>query len=203
MIRRNQRTTEQTKALRRLLAAHDRFLDRLTGGLPEWQRRNLRAGVTAIEAALVMPAFLLMCFGIIEVSLMYFVATTLEGQVALASRQVRTGNVQQEGDPLEAFRTLLCSGAPFVDCDRLVLDVRNYGSFGEIEYPEYTDEEGEASNNEFLPGASGDIVLVRISYRWEVTTPFLQHYLADSGSSSKTLNAAAVFQNEPYEGAIN
>ena len=36
-----------------------------------------RLGVTAIETALIMPPFLLMCFGIIEVAMLYFVATAL------------------------------------------------------------------------------------------------------------------------------
>lgn len=156
-------------------------------------------GVTAIETALIMPPFMLLCFGIIEVAILYFVATALEGQVALASRQIRTGAVQESGDPVGEFRKLLCEGTTFIKCGDLILDVRNFGSFGEIGYPDYFDNEGNPMGNEFTPGGAGDIVLVRVAYKWEITTPFLNTYLGDSGGSTKLLHSAAVFKTEPYE----
>src|SRR5438105_324243 len=68
------------------------------------------AGLTAVETALVMPPFILLTFGLIETAMLFFVATTLEGQVAAAGRQIRTGNVQQAGAPLQAFKDILCGG---------------------------------------------------------------------------------------------
>mgnify|MGYP003671422226 CR=1 FL=1 len=162
-------------------------------------RGRWRQGVTAIETALIMPPFLLLCFGIIEVSMLYFVATALEGQVALASRQIRTGAVQNSGDPVGEFRKLLCEGTTFIKCADLILDVRNFGSFGQVNYPEYFDSDGEANGNQFLPGGSGDIVLVRVAYKWEITTPFLNVYLGDGGGTTKLLHSAAVFKTEPYD----
>lgn len=156
-------------------------------------------GVAAIEAALIMPPFLIMCFGVIEVALLYFVATALEGQVALASRQIRTGAVQESGDPVGEFQKLLCQGTTFIKCDDLIFDVRNFGSFGEINYPDYFDENNQPNGNEFLPGGAGDIVLVRVAYKWEITTPFLNVYLGDGGGTTKLLHSAAVFKTEPYE----
>ena len=156
-------------------------------------------GVTAIETALIMPPFLLLCFGIIEVAMLYFVATALEGQVALASRQIRTGAVQESGDPVGEFQKLLCQGTTFIKCDDVIMDVRNFGSFGQINYPDYFDSEGNPAGNEFTPGGSGDIVLVRVAYKWEITTPFLNVYLGDGGGATKLLHSAAVFKTEPYD----
>lgn len=156
-------------------------------------------GVAAIEAALIMPPFLIMCFGIIEVALLYFVATALEGQVALSSRQIRTGAVQESGDPIGEFRKLLCEGTSFIKCGDLIFDVRNFGSFGDVNYPDYFDADGQPNGNEFLPGGAGDIVLVRVAYKWEITTPFLNVYLGDGGGATKLLHSAAVFKTEPYE----
>ena len=162
------------------------------------------AGVTAIEAALVMPAFLFTAFGIIEVALLYFVAATLEGQVSQASRQIRTGNVQQSGDPQAAFRALLCGNlGGLVTCSDVIIDVRRFGSFGAVSYPPYFDNDGEADNAQFTPGAPGDIVVVRVAYRWRILTPFLAEFLGDGGGATKLLAASTVFQNEPYQGALN
>lgn len=161
-----------------------------------------RSGVTAMETALIIPPFLLLAFGITEVSILFLAASTLEGQVALASRQIRTGNIQSSGDPLVDFQALLCDGQTFITCDKLINDVRNFESFGEVDYPDYFDDDGEADNNEFDPGGAGDTVLVRVAYRWQILTPFLAPYLGDGGNN-KLLHAAAIFRTEPYDGVID
>ena len=71
-------------------------------GLEALLRRFARskAGVTAVEFALVAPPFLMLLFGTLETSIMYFVATNLEGEVQVAARQIRTGNVQASANPV-------------------------------------------------------------------------------------------------------
>ncbi len=162
-----------------------------------------RSGVTAIEAALVMPAFLLLSFGIIEVSLLYLAASTLEGQVGLAARQIRTGNIQNAADPIGDFEQMICGGQTFIQCSKLIIDVRNFTSFSDITYPSYFDADGEPQSNAFLPGGAGDTVLVRVAYKWSILTPFLAPYLGDGGGGTKLLHSAAVFRTEPYNGPIN
>lgn len=159
-----------------------------------------RRGVTAVEAAMIMPVFLLIIFGIFEVAMLYFVAAALEGQVSEASRQIRTGNVQGEDDPLAAFRALLCGPLSIaIDCDEIIVDVRTYTNFSGVTYPEFIDEDGEPDEAQFLPGAAREIIVVRASYRWDLLIPGMGLYLGDNGNSYKTLSATAVFRNEPFE----
>ncbi|MEQ9639739.1 MAG: pilus assembly protein [Alphaproteobacteria bacterium] len=159
-----------------------------------------RRGVTAIEVAMIMPVFLLIMFGIFEIAMLYFVAAALEGQVAEASRQIRTGNVQGEADPLSAFRSLLCGPLEIaIDCDEIIVDVRKYSTFSIVTYPEFIDEDGEPDEAQFLPGAAREIVVVRASYRWDLLVPGMGLYLGDNGNPYKTLSATAVFRNEPFE----
>ena len=160
----------------------------------------LRSGVTAVETALIMPLFLLLCFGIIEVSILHLAASNIEGQVAVAARQIRTGNIQKSGDPLGEFNRQLCGEVTFIDCADLIIDVRNFPSFGDVVFGEYFDDEGNPTDNEFNPGGAGDTVLVRVAYRWKILTPFLTPYLGDGGGDTKLLHAAAVFRSEPYDG---
>lgn len=161
-----------------------------------------RSGVTAIEAALVMPPFLLLSFGIIEVSLLYLAASTLEGQVGIAARQIRTGNVQNAADPIAEFEQMICGGQTFISCGKLIIDVRNFASFSDVNYPSYFNADGDPENNLFDPGGAGDTVLVRVAYQWNILTPFLAPYLADGGDT-KLLHSAAVFRTEPYDGPID
>ena len=149
---------------------------------------------------MILPLFLFIMFGIFEVAMLYFVAAALEGQVAEASRQIRTGTVQKADDPLEAFRELLCGPLEMaINCDRVVIDVRKYTSFSLVEYPDYVDEDGEGDENAFTPGDAREIVVVRASYRWNLLVPGMGLYLGDNGASYKTLRSAAVFRNEPFQ----
>ncbi len=172
-----------------------------------WRRRGpgaalrCRKGATAVEWAIIMAPFLTLCFGIIETSLMFFVASTLEGQVGKASRQIRTGVVQQSGNPEKEFRKLLCEDT-FIKCPEVLIDVRNYRNFASVAYPRFYNDDGDETSAAFQPGNAGDIVVVRIAYRWNMLTPFMGRLLGDAGSNGKMLNAAAVFRSEPYSGAV-
>lgn len=158
-----------------------------------------KAGATAAEAALVLPIFVVMTFGIIETAVLYFIATSLEGQVAAAGRQVRTGNVQANASPLEAFKSLLCGGlGGLIDCDNVVLDVRNFPNWSSVTYPPFLDENGNPLGNAFSPGGPGAIVVVRVAYRWSILTPFLGQFFGDSGGQTKQLHSAGAFRNEPF-----
>jgi len=159
-----------------------------------------RDGLTAIETGLIMPLFLLMCFGLIEVGMLYFTGAALEGQVAEASRQIRTGNVQQAANPETAFRDILCNGGfGLVSCDDVIIDVRTFSNFGAVNYPSYYDEDGNPSGETFTPGGSGEVVLVRVALHWELFTPLLSELLGDAGGQSKLLTGSAIFRNEPYD----
>lgn len=167
--------------------------------------RFLRAqrGVTAIEFALVAPVFLMLLFGTLESSMAYFVATTMEGEVQRAARQIRTGAVQAADDPLETFRTALCNNLEnLTDCSRVVIDVRTFPDFGDLDRPPLIDDDGNPQNESFDPGGAGEVVLVRIAYRYDIMTPFLSDVMSD-GNGYYDIYAAAAFQNEPYEGTID
>jgi Flp pilus assembly protein TadG len=187
-----------------------RMIGRFSNPTKHWARRwhaatdgRWQSGVTAIETALIMPVFLLLSFGIIEVSLLHLAASTIEGQVSAASRQIRTGNIQGSADPITAFKEILCGGTTFINCNNLIIDVRKFDSFGDVEYPSYFNEDGDPESNTFDPGGAGDTVLVRVAYSWKILTPFLTTYLGDGGGDAKLLHSAAVFRTEPYDGPIN
>lgn len=174
------------------------------GGLLRWFRSfdalgRCRRGVTAVETALILPIFLVLTFGTFEMGLLYMSASILEGQVSEASRQIRTGNVQAEGDPIGTFRNLLCGGAGFfLKCDQAIIDVRTFARFRDVDYPEFVDEDGEAQGTQFFPGGRNDIVSVRVAYRYDIVTPIMEDIVGDSGGGFKILHSSTLFRNEPF-----
>jgi Flp pilus assembly pilin Flp len=148
--------------------------------------RDHESGAVAIEFVLVAPLFLFLVFAIFETAILYTIATVMEGEVALASRAIRTGQLQQEADPETAF----------------IVDVRTFDDFGEMTFPDFVDEDGNASGNQFLPGDADEIVLVRIAYVYNIVTPYLAEILPPVGSDTVILFSGAAFKNEPFQNAF-
>lgn len=165
-------------------------------------RRRWRRGNVAIEFAILGPTFLLLMFGVLEVSLAYYAGTSLEAGVREAARQVRTGRTMQAADPVADFKTNLCRVLTgVIACpSAVVIDVRNFDSFSAITFPSFTNPDGSSNGAVFQPGTAGSIVLVRVSYYYQFKTPLLGQILGDSGSSAKQFVSSAVFRVEPFLG---
>ena len=165
--------------------------------------RKHERGAIAVEFVLVAPIFFFLIFAILETSILYMIATVMEGEVALAARSIRTGQLQQEADPETAFRQILCSNLDNVlNCDNVIIDVRTFDDFGEMEFEDFVDDEGEASGNLFQAGTADDIVLVRIAYVYNIVTPYLAEILPPVGNDTVILYSGAAFKNEPFQNAI-
>ncbi len=173
-------------------------------------RRGLRrfahacGGNAMIEFAIVGPAFLLLLIGIFETAAISFVTAHIETTVQDSGRQIRTGAVQAAADPLATFETLLCDQLePIVTCDaRLIIDVRPLPGFDVAGSPPFFDANGNPQNNIFDPGAAGDVILVRVAYNWQISTPLLGAMFGEFGSTRKILSGAAAFRNEPFNGRL-
>lgn len=167
-------------------------------------RRKLRAllrdnrGVAAVEFALLAPPLFLLLAGILEVSLMFFTSAVMEGATKEAARQIRTGQIQESGDPVTTFQNQLCDSLFIaIDCTEVVFNVQTFSSFGAVSMPVEVDEDGEVVNIGFNPGGSGAITVVRTIYRWKFITPMIDKVLP-AGLGGHMLVSTAAFQNEPY-----
>lgn len=162
--------------------------------------RRDRRGATAIEVALILPLFVMLMFGTLEVGLLFFTAAVMEGAVSEAARLIRTGQAQQATDPLATFSNQLCDElAGIIDCDEIQYDVRTFSSFGVIVIDPDLDEDDELESPQFDPGSAEDIVVIRSVYKWDFLVPFIGELISPNGTSYYTVKATAVFRNEPYE----
>lgn len=156
-------------------------------------------GSVVLEFALVAPPFFLLMIGMLEIGVMFFTASVLEGATKEAARAIRTGQVQSEADPLVAFQTEVCDALyNVIDCNEVILNVQTFASFGAVTMDIEVNEDGDIVNTGFAPGGSGAVTVVRAVYRWEFVTPMIDEVIAH-GPAGNLLVSTVAFQNEPYD----
>lgn len=176
---------DQTRRMKRLAA---RF------GL---LRRFARAqdGATAIEFAFVAMPFLLLVFMILELGLTFLASMTLENALMIASRTIRTGDMQTSGSQA-AFRTAVCNQMSWLSgscSSSLIVDVRTLTSFASSS----SQTAPKASKTCWDPGGPSSIVLVRAYYKWPMLTPLMSNAVGGS-TGNRQIAFSALFSNEPY-----
>jgi Flp pilus assembly protein TadG len=180
-------------------------------------------GAVAVEMALIGPMFLLLLLSVVELGLMLFSQSVLDGAARDAARLVRTGQVQAAGSTtaqIAAFQNKLCGDLAALltasNCaSNVIFDVETFATFTAVTFthtPACTSNAGSGSGVPcpFTPGNTGQIVGVRVQYQRAYLIPWVSACLsggscwyglgssAPSGGTGKaTLSSTVVFQNEP------
>ena len=167
-------------------------------------RRILRneEGATAVEFALIAAPFFFLLFAMLEVAAVFFAGTVIENAVLETARQIRTGQAQSGGSSRATFLSDICDRISVIgNCDRLSIDVQVFEDFGDVDQSNPIQEDGTLDTSGFGwdPGDAGDIVLVRVFYRWSVMTPSFGLGLANMEDNQRLITAATVFRNEPFD----
>ncbi|MGH6915091.1 MAG: TadE/TadG family type IV pilus assembly protein [Geminicoccales bacterium] len=177
-----------------------------------------RTGASATELALVSPFVLLLITGVIDLMLVMFVTSLMEGGLRDASRLGRTGfqpdNVSREDAIVQMVEEATIG---LLDMSQVQITYQIYPSFEEVGQPEpfedqdpfngtyddgepYTDVNGNGQWDADMGlvglGGPGDVVLYRITYDWNLLTPLLPQLL--SGGDSVPLAASVAVRNEPW-----
>ncbi|WP_339743367.1 TadE/TadG family type IV pilus assembly protein [uncultured Maricaulis sp.] len=163
--------------------------------------RRDRSGATAVEFALIAAPFFFLLFAMIEIAAVFFTSTVLENAVLETGREIRTGQAQAAGMTSGGFQNEICRRIEVVgNCDRLEFDVRVFSGFDTVDQTSPVQEDGSLNSASFGwdPGGAGDIVLVRVFYRWSLLTPNFGGALSNMSGNQRLLTAATVFRNEPF-----
>lgn len=171
-------------------------------GKQRYRRSFFRAesGSAAVEFALLAVPFFAFLFALIETCIIYFATSNLDSVVANAGRLVRTGQAQHGGMTESDFKNFICARLTLVgDCENdLHVDVRNFSTFNNVNFPPLIDEDGNVvENTAFQLGNAGDIVLVRVYYTWGVIGPSLIGFSNVEGGG-RLVAASVAFRNEPF-----
>ncbi|MHB8285743.1 MAG: TadE/TadG family type IV pilus assembly protein [Caulobacteraceae bacterium] len=173
-----------------------------------------RRGATAVEFALVIIPLLFILFSILEISLIFLVALTLEGATAKAARSLRVASASSATGvsntaSVNAFRQLICSNMGWLSSQcvytgnsGLVIDVRDPASFAAGTTTSSAINGGVLSQYDgskcFYSGqAGGDIVVVRAFYPWTLFIPYLNLAFPKLSNGQIVLSDTEVFKLEP------
>lgn len=152
-----------------------------------------RRGVTAIEFALVAPAFIILLIGITEISLVMLAEHLLENAAYNASRKAKTGYVTegktQTDTVMNVLLTRLSGLSPLLDPAKVSVTWTSYGNLSDIGQP----DQGVASM-----GAASEVVVYTIAYPWKLFTPLIGQMIGNEDNII-TLSSRIVVRNEPYD----
>lgn len=166
-------------------------------------RRNRRASA-AVEFALVAPAFIALLFAILETAMVFFAGQVLESVTQNGARMILTGQAQNAGYLQADFKTQICGPSTSLanilfDCaNGIYIDVQSYSQFSSITLNSQITACNFVVPTNYSPGGPGDIVVLRMFYRWQLFVTGLGYNISNLCGSKRLLTATAAFQNEPY-----
>lgn len=174
--------------------------------------RKSKDGATAIEFAILGIPFAALLFGIVEISVLFFMTSTVEHAVSTVSRKIRTGEFQASDDTEAGFKTAVCTAMVGVgNCNRLRVDVvtASTGKFTDLVLPQSPpvcapNDQACKDNPPAMPAdnynssGSGDVVIVRVQYVHQLAVPSALTGLANSSGNTNVISVATAFRNEPF-----
>lgn len=163
--------------------------------------RKSTRGAVALEFAIVSIPFFALLFAIIETALMFFVSQILDSALTKTARQIRTGQAQAASMTAAQFKSAVCNEMyALVDCTaNLYVDVNTYTDFASYSATSPIDPTTKQMRPmNFVPGGSGDIVVVRAFYAWPTYFNLLSANATKLADGRRLLGAVVAFRNEPF-----
>jgi Flp pilus assembly protein TadG len=148
-------------------------------------------GNTAIEFALIAPAFFLLFMAIFDMGFMLVIRSTLELAIFQASRFGRTG-ATVTGQTPEATAAALVTEYTFglVNPSQLTFNVTPYASFAAMPA---LGQANTTNTQDF--GSASQPVLYTLTYNYQFITPIVGQFFPNG---TYTIIASAVVENEPF-----
>jgi Flp pilus assembly protein TadG len=165
--------------------------------------RAAQRGATAVEFALIAPAFLATLMAVFEVTLFLFAQQTLQTAAVSAGRLIMTGQVQSAGTTQTQFANTVCPMVSAIfTCSKLMINVQNYSSFSGASTgaPTLTyNGQGAVTNTfSYSPGNPGDVMVVQLIYQWPIIGGPFGYVLSNLGNGTTEMMGVTAFRIEPY-----
>jgi Flp pilus assembly protein TadG len=162
-----------------------------------------RRGATAVEFALIAPAFLGTLIAILETTLFLFAQANLQEAAVAAGRLFMTGQAQNSNLTQTQFETDVC---PMVQalftCSKLMVNVATYSNFSNASTGSPTltyNGQGQVTNNwSYTPGSPGQVMVVQLIYQWPIVGGPLGFMLSNLGNNTTEMMGVTAFRVEPY-----
>lgn len=184
------------------------MIEKLSGDFLLRGRNFLRfcrdeAGATAVEFAIIGPAFIATLVAVLQVCIYLFAQMAIQNAAVEAGRYFMTGQAQTNGWTANTIVGMVCPTALFT-CGNMYIVVQDYSTFagasttapsmynGSTAYtqPNYTFNSTGA--------APGDVVVVQLVYAWPVVTGPLGFNITNLPNNQIQLTGTSAFRVEPY-----
>jgi Flp pilus assembly protein TadG len=166
---------------------------------------SARRGTTAVEFALIAPAFIAMIIAIFQVTTFLFAQQVLQNAAVAAGRLIMTGQVQNGSVTQSQFATDVCpSVQALFTCANLMVNVQSYADFSAASSgtgePTLTyNSNGTVSNTwTYDPGTPGQVMVVQLIYQWPIIGGPFGYVLNNIGNGYTEMMGVTAFRVEPY-----
>jgi Flp pilus assembly protein TadG len=163
--------------------------------------RDAERGATAVEFALIAPAFIGLLIAIFETTLFLFAQANLQSAAVQSARLLMTGQVQNSGMTQSQFKSAVCPMVQTLfNCSNLVIIVQNYSSFANANTsaPQMYNAQGQLNSGTWNPGNPGDVMVVELAYPWSVVSGPLGFMLGNLPNGTALMMGVTAFRVEPY-----
>ncbi|MFK0166342.1 TadE/TadG family type IV pilus assembly protein [Rhizobium sp. NPDC090279] len=159
-----------------------------------------RKGAAAVEFALLILPLSLIIFAIIEVSVMFFAASSLDASVKKISRMIRTGEAASANMTLTDFKAKICADMllAFSCSDNLLVKVDVISNLSAVTSTAPIDSTGNLTVTEtFATGKASDYMLVQAFLPWSSVVNYFTFSNAKLADGRYLLGATVLLRNEP------
>lgn len=178
-------------------------------------------GASLVEFALVFPILIVFVVGLLEVGMMMFIQSAMEGGLRQASRWGITGQTVSGQSREQTIRAILEENTlGMIDFDAATISTKTYDSFSDVGQPEpftdspsgpnkngtydvgeaYTDLNGntqwDADRGTTGVGNAGEVVSYTVDYHWVPLTGLISSFVGDGDGIP--MSATTVVRNEPF-----
>lgn len=163
-----------------------------------------RRGATAVEFALIAPAFIATLLAIFQVTLFLFAQQVLQNAAVETARQFMTGQAQSNS-PTESqlVTNTICPLVQAVfTCSSLMVNVQAYTDFSSANASPPTltyNGQGQVTNSwSYDPGTPGEVMVVQIIYQWPILSGPFGYVFSNLGNGTTEMMGVSAFRVEPY-----
>jgi Flp pilus assembly protein TadG len=163
--------------------------------------RLAQRGATAVEFALLAPAFFAVLIAALETAFFLFAQAYLQSAAVEAGRLFMTGQAQNFTQ--SQFQTLVCTNylPVMFNCNSLAIVVQSYASFSAASTtePQLFNAQGQPNTTwAYNPGSQGQIMVVQLAYPWMVMSGPLGFALSNLPNGAAEMMGISAFKVEPF-----
>jgi Flp pilus assembly protein TadG len=154
-----------------------------------------RRGATAVEFAIVAPAFVATLFAVLQTTLFLFAQQVLQNAADEVGRQFMTGQIQNAGTSESVLLTnTIC---PLIDAvftcnsSTVSINVQAYTDFASA-------TTSVPATMTWDPGTPGQVMVVQLFYQWPIVSGPFGYVLPNLGNGTTEMMGISAFRVEPY-----